>query len=78
MCRGQVLKLVDEQDLARALGARPSDRVANQYLDGQGDLLVEIDRPPSSQLCAKGWEDVGEAGFFGRFWVGLKQLFGMA
>ena len=23
-------------------------------------------------------EDVGEAGFFGRIWLGLKQLFGMA
>jgi D-alanyl-D-alanine carboxypeptidase (penicillin-binding protein 5/6) len=41
------------------------------------DLVVSM--PDGEQVMPLvAGEDVGQAGFFGRFWIGLKQLFGMA
>ena len=46
----------------------------------EGEDLVEAARDaglePELELVAG--EDVGRAGFFGRIWLGLKSLFGMA
>lgn len=41
------------------------------------DLIVTTDTSTASVPLEAG-EDVGRAGFFGRFWLGLKQLIGMA
>jgi D-alanyl-D-alanine carboxypeptidase (penicillin-binding protein 5/6) len=42
------------------------------------DLIVSTgDTPPQVTPLVAG-EDVGKAGFFGRIWLGFKQLFGMA
>ena len=46
--------------------------------DHIADLVVTTpDTPPQIVPLVAG-EDVGEAGFFGRVWIGLKQLLGMA
>ena len=46
--------------------------------DHIADLVVTTaDTPPQVVPLVAG-EDVGEAGFFGRIWIGLKQLLGMA
>ena len=46
--------------------------------DHVGDLVITTgDTPPQVVALAAG-EDVGRAGFFGRIWLGLKQLIGMA
>ena len=46
--------------------------------DHIADLVITTaDTPPQVVPLVAG-EDVGEAGFFGRIWIGLKSLFGMA
>jgi len=40
-------------------------------------VIITADTPPQVVPLVAG-EDVGRAGFFGRAWLGLKQLFGMA
>jgi D-alanyl-D-alanine carboxypeptidase (penicillin-binding protein 5/6) len=40
-------------------------------------IVTTADTPPQVVPLVAG-EDVGRAGFFGRIWLGLKQLFGMA
>ena len=46
--------------------------------DHVADLVITTgDTPPQVVALAAG-EDVGHAGFFGRIWLGLKQLIGMA
>jgi D-alanyl-D-alanine carboxypeptidase (penicillin-binding protein 5/6) len=46
--------------------------------DHVADLLIHTgDTAPQVMPLVAG-EDVGEAGFFGRMWIGFKQLFGMA
>jgi D-alanyl-D-alanine carboxypeptidase (penicillin-binding protein 5/6) len=40
-------------------------------------VVTTGDTPPQIVPLVAG-EDVGRAGFFGRAWLGLKQLFGMA
>jgi D-alanyl-D-alanine carboxypeptidase (penicillin-binding protein 5/6) len=40
-------------------------------------VVTTGDTPPQTVPLVAG-EDVGKAGFFGRAWIGLKQLFGMA
>jgi D-alanyl-D-alanine carboxypeptidase (penicillin-binding protein 5/6) len=40
-------------------------------------VITTGDTPPQVVALVAG-EDVGKAGFFGRVWIGLKQLFGMA
>ncbi len=40
-------------------------------------VMTTADTPPQIMPLVAG-EDVGQAGFFGRIWLGLKQLFGMA
>ena len=43
------------------------------------DLVVDDRRHAGEQVMPLvAGEAVGEAGFFGRVWIGLKQLFGMA
>jgi D-alanyl-D-alanine carboxypeptidase (penicillin-binding protein 5/6) len=46
--------------------------------DHIADLVITTaDTPPQVVPLVAG-EDVGQAGFFGRIWIGLKQLLGMA
>jgi len=46
--------------------------------DHIADLVITTaDTPPQVVPLVAG-EDVGKAGFFGRIWLGLKQLVGMA
>jgi D-alanyl-D-alanine carboxypeptidase (penicillin-binding protein 5/6) len=46
--------------------------------DHVADLVIATaDTPPQVVPLVAG-ADVGEAGFFGRIWLGLKSLFGMA
>jgi D-alanyl-D-alanine carboxypeptidase (penicillin-binding protein 5/6) len=40
-------------------------------------IVTTGDTPPQVVPLVAG-EDVGRAGFFGRMWLGLKSLFGMA
>jgi D-alanyl-D-alanine carboxypeptidase (penicillin-binding protein 5/6) len=40
-------------------------------------VVTTADTPPQVVPLVAG-EDVGRAGFFGRIWLGLKSLFGMA
>ena len=40
-------------------------------------VVTTGDTPPQVVPLVAG-EDVAKAGFFGRAWIGLKQLFGMA
>jgi D-alanyl-D-alanine carboxypeptidase (penicillin-binding protein 5/6) len=40
-------------------------------------VILTGDTPPQVVPLVAG-EEVGKAGFFGRVWIGLKQLFGMA
>ena len=40
-------------------------------------VVTTADTPPQIVPLVAG-EDVGRAGFFGRIWLGLKSLFGMA
>jgi D-alanyl-D-alanine carboxypeptidase (penicillin-binding protein 5/6) len=42
------------------------------------DLVVTTDDMPSQTMALVAAEDVGEAGFFGRIWIGLKSIVGMA
>ncbi len=62
MRRCEVLELVDqEMPVTRLL--RPSERpIAQQQLDGQQHLLVEIDDAPAAELGAVGGERVGQPG----------------
>ena len=43
MRRREVLELVDEQHSGEALAPQAEGRIAEQTLDGAGDLLVEVD-----------------------------------
>ena len=54
--------------LARTIGAQLSTQL--------GQPVVIDNRPGGAQVIAA--EAVEEAGFFGRFWLGLKQLVGLA
>jgi serine-type D-Ala-D-Ala carboxypeptidase (penicillin-binding protein 5/6) len=42
------------------------------------DLVITTGDTPPQVVPLVAGEDVGKAGFFGRIWLGLKQLFGMA
>ena len=46
--------------------------------DHIADLVVSTGDTPPQVVPLVAGEDVGEAGFFGRIWIGLKQLLGMA
>jgi D-alanyl-D-alanine carboxypeptidase len=42
------------------------------------DLVITTSDTPPQVVPLVAGEDVGRAGFFGRIWLGFKQLFGMA
>jgi D-alanyl-D-alanine carboxypeptidase (penicillin-binding protein 5/6) len=42
------------------------------------DLVITTSDTPPQMVPLVAGEEVGRAGFFGRIWLGLKQLFGMA
>ena len=42
------------------------------------DLVITTGDTPPQVVPLIAGEDVGKAGFFGRVWIGFKQLFGMA
>ena len=46
--------------------------------DHIADLVVTTGETPPQVVPLVAGEDVGQAGFFGRIWLGLKSLFGMA
>jgi D-alanyl-D-alanine carboxypeptidase (penicillin-binding protein 5/6) len=46
--------------------------------DHIADLVVTTGETPPQVVPLVAGEDVGSAGFFGRIWLGLKSLFGMA
>jgi D-alanyl-D-alanine carboxypeptidase (penicillin-binding protein 5/6) len=54
--------------------------VAAPIAKGQhiADLVITTGDTPPQVLPLVAGEDVGKAGFFGRVWIGLKQLLGMA
>ena len=65
---------------ATAMKIRYQGPVAAPIAKGQhiADLVITTaDTPPQVVPLVAG-EDVGKAGFFGRIWIGFKQLFGMA
>jgi len=83
--------LVAARDLAVAVPAGLSSGSTSMKIRYDGPLLAPIkkgqevaqlvittgDTPPQVVPLVAG-EDVGRAGFFGRIWLGLKSLFGMA
>jgi D-alanyl-D-alanine carboxypeptidase (penicillin-binding protein 5/6) len=46
--------------------------------DRIADLVISTSDTPPQVVPLVAGEDVGQAGFFGRVWLGLKQLLGMA
>ena len=46
--------------------------------DHVADLVVTTSEAGEQVMPLVAGEDVGKAGFFGRAWIGLKQLLGMA
>ena len=65
---------------ATSMKIRYDGPVAAPIAKGQhsADLVITTgDTPPQIVPLVAG-EDVGKAGFFGRIWLGVKQLFGMA
>lgn len=83
--------LVAPRDLSITIPAGVLSKVSGMKVRYQGpvkapfkkgdhiaDLVVTTSTSGEQVMPLVAAEDVGEAGFFGRFWVGLKQLFGMA
>ena len=65
---------------ATSMKIRYKGPIAAPIAKGQhvAELVITTgDTPPQIVPLVAG-EDVGRAGFFGRIWLGLKQLFGMA
>jgi D-alanyl-D-alanine carboxypeptidase (penicillin-binding protein 5/6) len=54
--------------------------VAAPIAKGQhiADLVITTGDTPPQVVPLVAGEEVGRAGFFGRMWLGLKSLFGMA
>jgi hypothetical protein len=73
--RRQVLELVDEEVAVTGLLRPPEGAVAEQQLDREQHLLVEVDHPAPAQLVAVGGERLGEAGHVA---PGLLDLGGVA
>jgi serine-type D-Ala-D-Ala carboxypeptidase (penicillin-binding protein 5/6) len=83
--------LVAPRDLAVTVPAGLATGTASMKIRYDGPLMAPLakgqevaqlvittgDTPPQIVPLVAG-EDVGRAGFFGRIWIGLKQLFGMA
>jgi D-alanyl-D-alanine carboxypeptidase (penicillin-binding protein 5/6) len=71
---------------AGAIGGEPKMRIAYQgplkapIAKGQqvAELVVTMPDGRSQRMPLVAGEEVGEAGFFGRLWLGLRQLVGMA
>ncbi|WP_028970663.1 D-alanyl-D-alanine carboxypeptidase family protein [Sphingomonas sp. URHD0057] len=65
---------------ATSLKIRYQGPVAAPIAKGQhiADLVITTGDTPPQVVPLVAGEDVGKAGFFGRIWLGLKSLFGMA
>jgi serine-type D-Ala-D-Ala carboxypeptidase (penicillin-binding protein 5/6) len=83
--------LVAPRDLAVTIPAGMLSKVSGMKIRYQGpvkapiakgqhiaDLVVTTSETGEQLMPLVAAEDVGEAGFFGRIWIGLKQLVGMA
>jgi D-alanyl-D-alanine carboxypeptidase (penicillin-binding protein 5/6) len=83
--------LIAPRDLAVTVPAGLSTGTTSMKIRYNGPLMAPIakgqqvaqlivttgDTPPQVVPLVAG-EDIGRAGFFGRIWLGLKSLFGMA
>lgn len=65
---------------ATAMKIRYNGPVAAPIAKGQqiAELVITTGDTPPQVVPLVAGEDVGQAGFFGRIWIGLKQLIGMA
>jgi len=65
---------------ATSLKIRYQGPIAGPIAKGQhvADLVITTGDTPPQVVPLVAGEDVGRAGFFGRIWLGLKSLFGMA
>ncbi len=62
MGRGQVLELVDQQMPVLGLERTAQRAVAEEGLQGQVDLLVEVDHSTGAQRGTVGDEGIGQTG----------------
>ena len=66
--------------LVAPLLKRPAGTVTAPIAKGQevAQLVITTGDTPPQVVPLVAGEDIGRAGFFGRIWLGLKSLFGMA